>query len=298
MLIPTALLFSLLLTRSNTLTHAFVHRSNVLSYTNVRSSTDGKRILAVTSATADIMEEVDRTESKKSMATLDLFGQVTSASESAPAPSNNLQDYFSLPESPLIILRGANNNSVVENSNPDDTLLQLYADQCKKIEAQPPTPQDRIFDVTTSGVSFPGLKVNTVATIGVKIIVDNNTTMPSYENVLIRDSTYAEGNRILLWFFNKVTGKGKKDVKKTTTQSTQSLSTIRAIPVGDGTIAFEANACLRVRVKFPSLLMKMIPDGKAQSERTGGESLRKALEGDIPTALENFRYCYVQWLER
>jgi hypothetical protein len=133
----------------------------------------------------------------------------------------------------------------------------------------------------------------TVATIGVNIFLCKKG-LPNYQFVLIKDSTYAEGNRIFVWFFNKVTGKDKHEGKKEAT--TQSLNTIRTIPVGDN-IAFEANAYLRVKVKFPSFLMKVIPNGKEKTEETGGVSLRKVLEADLPYALDSFRQEYVQWLE-
>ena len=63
-------------------------------------------------------------------------------------------------------------------------------------------------------------------------------------------------------------------------------------------IAFESNANLSLFIKFPALLMKAIPGASKENfEKTGGESLVKALEDDLPTALENFRKEYVKWLE-
>jgi hypothetical protein len=105
----------------------------------------------------------------------------------------------------------------------------------------------------------------TVATIGVNIFVCKKG-LPSYQFVLIRDSTYAEGNRIFVWFFNKVAGKDKDKEKEATTQS---LNVIRTLARNDE-IAFEASANLRVQVKFPSVLMKVIPGGKEKAEQTGG----------------------------
>ena len=43
--------------------------------------------------------------------------------------------------------------------------------------------------------------------------------------------------------------------------------------------------------------MKAVPGAsKAKFEKTGGESLVKALEDDLPTALELFRQEYISWL--
>lgn len=133
----------------------------------------------------------------------------------------------------------------------------------------------------------------TVATIGVNIFTCEKG-MPSYQFVLVKDSTYAEGNRVFVWFFNRATG---KDKRRDNEAMTQSLNTIRAVPAENDGIAFEANACLRVQVKFPSFLMKVIPNGKEKTEQIGGESLRKVLEEDIPVALDGFKQEYIRWLE-
>ena len=235
---------------------------------------------------------VEAPDEKSSMTTLNLIGEVTKSSEAAPA-TKNLIDFFSLPDSASLILRGSKNNKIVEITNPDATLLEAYEKQCKIVDAKAPGPDDKFFDVTTSGVQFPGLKVITLATIGVNIFKCNQG-LPSYQFVLIKDCTYAEGNRIFVWFFNKVTGKDGSEDNEATTQS---LNIIKTVPIGNDKIVFEAKASLRVRVKFPSLLMKVIPNGKLKSEQTGGESLRKVLDADLPVALSRFCEEYKHWLE-
>ena len=132
----------------------------------------------------------------------------------------------------------------------------------------------------------------TVATIGLNLFLCKNG-LPNYQFVLIKDLTYAEGNRVFVWFFNKVTGKDKNKGKEATTQS---LNIIRTVSASDG-VVFEANASLKIQVKFPSLLMKVLPTGKAKAEETGGTSLRKMLEADLPVALKRFRQEYMRWLE-
>ena len=233
--------------------------------------------------------------SKSSITTLNLVGEITKTSEAAPTPKDKkLLDFFSLPDSAPLILRGSKNNHIVEITNPDTVLLDAYQKQCRHVNAHSPKPNDKLFDVTTSGVEFPGLKVMSVATIGVNIFVCDRG-LPSYQFVLIRDSTYAEGNRIFVWFFNKVTG---KDAHSNGNESTtQSLNIIRTVPVGNDEIAFEANASLIVQVKVPSFLMKVIPSGKAKAEETGGKSICKVLEEDIPVALRGFREEYLEWLQ-
>ena len=99
-------------------------------------------------------------EENTSMTTLNLVGEVTKTSELVPSSNKKtLVDFFSLPESPNLILRGSANNQIVEIENPDASLLKAYNQQCKEVDAKSPTPNDKFYDVTTSAVKFPGLKV-------------------------------------------------------------------------------------------------------------------------------------------
>ncbi len=99
-------------------------------------------------------------DGKTLMTTLNLIGELTKTSNPAPPPDRKaLLDFFSLPDSAPLILRGSKNNHIVEITNPDDSLLQRYQQQCGRVNAKAPTSDDKFFDVTTGGVNFPGLKV-------------------------------------------------------------------------------------------------------------------------------------------
>lgn len=231
---------------------------------------------------------------KSSMMTLNFVGDTVITSDVA-AKSNDskpLLEFFSQPYAAQIILRGSKDNHVNEIENIDDELFNQYKQNCEKTGASTPTTTSRIFDVTTAGISFPGLQVMSVVTIGVQI-VSTKQDLPGYELVLIRDATYAKGNRLFVWFFNKVTGKDKSNNSE---QATFSFNRISVVPKENDMIAFESNANLSLLIKFPAMLLKAIPGAsKEKFEKTGGESLVKALEDDLPTALENFRREYVKW---
>jgi hypothetical protein len=106
------------------------------------------------STKANVLQE------KTSMTTLNLIGQVTKTSLPAPTPvGKTLLDFFSLPDSATLILRGSKNNQIIEITNPDASLVKAYEERCTEVNAQSPSSDDKFFDVTTSGVDFPGLKV-------------------------------------------------------------------------------------------------------------------------------------------
>ena len=233
---------------------------------------------------------------KSSMMTLKFVGETVITSDVAANSDDSkpLREFFSQSYAAPIILQGSKDNHVNEIENIDDELFNQYKQNCELTGASTPTNNNRIFDVTTSGISFPGLQVMSVVTIGVQI-VSTKQDLPGYELVLIRDATYAKGNRLFVWFFNKVTGKDKSTKSE---QATFSFNKISVVPKENDMIAFESNANLSLFIKFPALLMKAIPGAsKEKFEKTGGESLVKALEDDLPTALENFRREYMKWLE-
>lgn len=99
-------------------------------------------------------------DERTSMTTLHLVGEVTKTSELAPFPNyEKLLEFFSLPDSPHTILRGSKNNHIVEIVEPSVSLLKSYQQQCRELNGESPTGDDKFFEVTTSGVDFPGLKV-------------------------------------------------------------------------------------------------------------------------------------------
>lgn len=246
-------------------------------------------------------DETTSEDKTPSMMTLNFAGETVMTSDLAAVDKNkSLYDFFALPHAALFILQGAKNNTLLQVENVDTGLFKQYQHNCEKFNASSPTSDDRIYDVTTAGLQFPGLKVMSVVTIGVKMI-STNSDLPGYELVLIRDETYAKGSRLFVWFFNKVTGKNKNNKDEPSPgkdQTTFSISRINVVPKENGMLSFEANANLSLLVQFPSFLMKAIPGAsKEKFEKTGGEALLKALNDDLPSALEGFRQEYVRWLK-
>eukprot|EP00580_Thalassiosira_gravida_P012314 CAMPEP_0201634628 /NCGR_PEP_ID=MMETSP0493-20130528/7479_1 /ASSEMBLY_ACC=CAM_ASM_000838 /TAXON_ID=420259 /ORGANISM="Thalassiosira gravida, Strain GMp14c1" /LENGTH=344 /DNA_ID=CAMNT_0048106497 /DNA_START=81 /DNA_END=1112 /DNA_ORIENTATION=+ len=277
-------------------------------------------VTASTTTTTQIFNSKKENDEKTSSSTMTLNFVGEAVYTSKPAPmidvnnNNNqaksLHAFFALPQSAILLLRGSKNNQVVELESVDEELLKRYRQSCDSVNALPPTSDDRFYEVTTSGVKFPGLTVMTAVTIGVKVTTQED--LPGYEFVLIKDSTYAEGNRLFVWFFNKATGKDNEDnvdddnnkYDDHNQQSTFSMNKISVVvpttttstSTENNTISFESNPYLRVQVQFPSFLMKAIPGAtKKKSEKTGSDAMRKVLDADGPVALEAFQQEYVRW---
>jgi hypothetical protein len=229
------------------------------------------RAVILAEKSANEPDEVRTDGKSSSMMTLNFEGETSITSNPAKVvKGKSLHDFFALPHTAQLVLRGSKNNQIHEIENVDAELFERYKRSCATLNASLPTADDRIFDVSTSAVSFPGLRVMSLVTIGVKIITKTDF-LPSYEMVLIRDSTYAEGNRLFVWFFNKITGKNKVNADGSLStkndQTTFSLNRFGVVTKENGMISFRANASLIVQIRFPSFLMKAIPGASKASRR-------------------------------
>jgi len=219
------------------------------------------------------------------------------------------------------VLSGSKDNAVTEILDPGPSLREAYRRRCRNANASAPTRADRFFEVVSaSGVNFPGLQIKSRSIVGGKLISikdrRSGRNLPCYEFVLIEGSVFASGARLLVWSFDRIMGNAEGTVENdrdgnkgnnndycssvppdSDSQTTTSLNRVRALSLGDGNMAFESNASLGVQMNFPAWMMKMIPFGKERSERSGNDSLRKALEQDIPPSLSRLRDAYIRWLE-
>ncbi|KAL3762724.1 hypothetical protein ACHAWU_001669 [Discostella pseudostelligera] len=259
-----------------------------------------RKMQVFSSSANNLVDDETNHTTTSSMMTLNLVGKTVILSlPTLFNDSKSMHDFFALPRTAELLLKGSKNNTIHEIQIVDSELYEQYRNNCALLNASLPNSVDRIYNVTTSGVRFPGLNVMSIVTIGVKLI--STSHFPSYEIVLIRDMNYAEGNPLFLWFFNKVTGNDKitksgPGYKKV--QSAFSINRISVVPKENGTIAFEGNATLSLLLQFPAFLFKALPGAsKEKYEKTGGKYLKKALEDDLPAALEGLRREYDRWLQ-
>ena len=85
---------------------------------------------------------------------------------------------------------------------------------------------------------------------------------------------------------------GRKD------QTALSLNRISVVRQENDMISFQGSATLSLVLQFPSFLFKALPGAsKEKSERTGSKYLKKALDDDLPAALDGLRNEYIRWLQ-
>jgi len=227
---------------------------------------------------------------------LRFIGKLTHKTEPAPLPSTgkSINEFFELKESCSVLLKGAGNNEVTPLDNPPAIVRERWAKEAKRTGSQPPGPDDDIVEVKTAGISFPGLKVSSIAKIGTNLVLPNDDNgSPEWQATLIMDETKPEGLRPIVWIYNKLTGAAKE--KTADDQTVHSLSRATAEVSGEE-VVFMLEANLEVDLKIPKILLKILPVNKEKAEKQGSEAIQKTLEKDIVPAMTNFREEYIKYL--
>ena len=225
-------------------------------------------------------------------ASLNLCGEFEYKSSKTAPYSPRIEDFLSLDDTPRILLRGTGSNEVTR-VEVDDALGRRYEALCRDLGLTSDASDGGYYQVRTAGVKFPGLQVDSLATIGVRQLTDG------YEFVLVGDTTEATGIPLFVYFFNRVTGKAEKsdDDGSSAEQTTTSVNRI-SYSVSGERVQFTSKANLSIRLGFPRVILKILPGARTKMiEEKGGEALVSALEKDIPIALENLVDKYVGWLE-
>lgn len=241
---------------------------------------------------ADVAVLSDK-DTKESTTSLQFVGSFTHKSEPAPLPGNGkyINDFFSQKEKSRVLLEGSGGNLVAPIENPTSVIRQRWEKEAKFMGSAPPSSDDNMYMVTTTGVKFPGIKMNSIATIGTKLILSGD--YPEYQATMAMDETKPEGLRPLVWIVNKLTGASKE--KSAEDQTTHAFTRVSA-EVSNGEVIFKAESNLMVDLKFPSFLLKILPVSKEKAEEQGSEALLKALEKDVVPAINNFREEYIKYL--
>jgi len=206
------------------------------------------------------------------------------ASDAVPIDrSKSLYEFFTL--HPHIFLRGSKNNKIIELDIDIDDELHSYEQGLDNIHITKPNDNIiRFFEVTSPGLSLPGIQVHSTATIAVEISKSSTTTFPVMELTVIRDKTSIKGG-----FFNKIGNNNSPTGDKTTTVS---VHKINVVPKESNLVVFESKANLSLSIDLPSIL-----SAKHIIERSGSSSIQKMLESDLSVSLKTFHQEYVRWLE-
>lgn len=215
--------------------------------------------------------------------------------------------FFSTDEANFHLLAKGTHNVVKEVDDHEvSTQLDHWTSEAHYMNAKIPTTDDKLLSlsVTTPFLVFV-LKVT--AMLGVKILwhsyqittsddAHTEVKLPEYQFILLDQTFSAEGPPPLVFIFNQLTGINKT-AKGTYKQPNHALFTVKATPSKDiKRVSFVSRMTAELNIRFPEILLKLLPVPKERIEKEGSHSLKRNMERDVPPGVDLFRNAYVDWL--
>ena len=173
-----------------------------------------------------------------------------------------------------------------------DILLASWTRICAQEGNAIPDKSDEIFTVKTGGMSFPGLTLETRATMGIKLV--EKESGPTYEVTLIGDDRKVKGLPPVVYIFNKLTGGGGGGAGEES-GSSDNVSTTKIIcefNPESSNVTFKTSTQFTINIRFPSILMKIIPTSKEKAEEQGSQAITKAVGKDVEQSMAVFEEAY------
>ena len=241
---------------------------------------------------AGSLDEGDDT--RTGTACLNLVARTSFESSIAPLVSSEKMFEFFKVETNRNCLVTAGNSKPCETITPSPELLQLWKIKAELTGGTEPNEGDVVLQINTGGIKFPGLTLQSVAMIGCKLVTSAVSNFPEYQFVLIDDAQQVEGAKPVVWIFNQLTGSSKK-VRKPS-DGPLSITRVSAKLTDDeqGFVFFN-EGYLKIFVKFPAFLLRILPVSKEKAEEQGSMSIQKAIEKDVETSILAFRDLYGAW---
>jgi hypothetical protein len=242
-------------------------------------------------------------DAKEEETTLTLRGEISVASADLPKTSiDDVVEFFKTEANRNLLVTGGGERPCNEIKV---TPLQLndWKSRCSALGACQPDDNDSILSIVSSGIQFPGLKVESNALIGVKFVESQEELQkfdeseekrrnPRYEFVLLSNEQIVSGLAPAVWIFKKLTGADKNGEDENS--KFDSLSTVTYEEKENGTIMFRTDALLSIGVTFPKFLLKILPGDKKSIEEKGGKSVIKTLDKDVSQSMKAFEKAYLE----
>jgi hypothetical protein len=202
-------------------------------------------------------------------------------------PKDQIAAFFKAPEN-RNLLATAGGKRKCEELEVTPQLLEDWKRACDDVGSEYPDENDSIIAVRTGGIDFPGLTLVSLAKIGIKIIDEPSLRI---EFTMIGDEQTVTGLLPVVWIFNKLIGAGGKDGT-----SARSLTVVTYSQTKDWETLFTSDVNLSIMVKFPAILLKILPTNKEKTEETGGKAITKTVTKDVQESMNAYEEAYLKWI--
>uniref|UniRef100_A0A7S2RL76 Uncharacterized protein n=1 Tax=Eucampia antarctica TaxID=49252 RepID=A0A7S2RL76_9STRA len=218
--------------------------------------------------------------------------------ESEPYPSlsstSMLNDF--LGDNKMNVLRGTNNEVEEASDDIQQNYYSTWVEKSKSAGYAEPTGNDIIYRIINSGTKFPGLKVTSHMYMGCKLITssESKSEYPELQFTLLNSKNVAEGSKVMVWIYNKLTGEGKEEKDEEKGQnSSDALMRFSITPNDNGTLVFHSSSMLNIDIEFPSVLIKIMPVSKERVEKLGSDVIATALDTEGRFTLKSMEEAYI-----
>jgi len=229
----------------------------------------------------DVVEETD------SKSTLQFRADIQTSSSALPYPSREeVELFFNSPINRNLFITAGGKREYISLDVTTD-LLEAWTRICVKEGLTIPNEKDEIFTVKTGGMGFPGLSIETRATMGIKLV--ETESGPTYEVTLIGDDRKVKGLAPVVYIFNKLTGGGEGSGSSDNVAVTKIMCEFNS---DTSNVTFKTSTQFTIKVRFPSILMKIIPTTKEKAEEQGSQAITKAVGVDVEKSMVAFEEAY------
>lgn len=279
-----------------------------ISVPKTRTGSDQRTLLShYRTRTVRNTQSIDQLQSGSSSdeTVLAFRASLSYTTEPAPLPTSkkSLVDFFSLEQHRNSLLVGSGNIKVEpweaqRSALPEILLKRRWVEEVQLFGLEKPVNSDKLIQLKLK-TSFLVFTIYAIAVLGVKHLLpqkldDDEKTSPEYQLTLLGEEFHADGPPPLVWIFNQITG-ADKPKKATKDHTIHGMFRVWAKPSAKN-LAFESTADIRVDIKFPALLLQLLPVEKKIIEEEASKALQKSLQRDLPPGLVKFRDSYVRWL--
>lgn len=248
-------------------------------------------------ASMEKMEKVNdfdmRSDENEKKSTLKFGGKLSYESKPFPIPHNLslLHDFISSDEAELILLSGGKNVTDIEYLTDDSMIadyMTRWKEEAKRFGGELPQSSDSIIRVVPASIKILSVSILPKSVIGTKVI--HNGILPEFQATLVDDTPTAQGPMPLVRLFNLIVNAGVKD------KSNESAFLKLWVKMQeDNTCTFVADTEMYLEFNFPSLLLKLFPIKKEQSEKICSESIVNALKINLIPAIDSLYDKYLDY---
>ena len=262
--------------------------SNLLEATRVRDKTSSK---------APVRRRYQRVLDSSDPSALTFSGEFTKTSRplaSTTEDTDRLIDFFKTTTARDLLF--------VSDSAPKPVspitreLFEEWRAEAQSLGAATPDPEtDAVFELSSDAINFSGLNVQTTVCCGAKLL-ETSEGFPTYEFVMIKDTTKANGPKFLLWIYNQVMDfAARYNTKSKNDKTTRSLCFVTLVEEGQQGVSIHFESSFQTKMNFPSFLIKILPISKERAEKQGSSAVRNFVEKGVERSLDRFEKAFKRY---